>query len=281
MKCFVCVFCVFASWLGVNDALAGSVTITSSDRDTTIFTPGTGNSGGGQSQMYAGTGGTANSADRALVHFDVADNVPSGVTVQSVTLSLTLSQVAGGGMGAGDSTPREIDLHQLSSNWGEGTVSNGGGQGGLANAGDATWINAFAPSTPWSTPTNTPGGKFAAAASGAQVVNNVVNTVFAWDSTVTTLNGGGATDNSKMVADVQSWLNSPLTNFGWILNNTDETDSRTFRAFFTREAAASVRPQLTITFAVPEPATGALMVFAAAALTVFALRRKLVISGGK
>jgi hypothetical protein len=281
MTRLVCVFFVFFTWLVASDALAGSVTIASSDRDTTIFTPGTGNSGGGQNQMYAGTSGTANSADRALFHFDVADNLPSGVTIQSVTLSLTLSQVAGGGTGGGDPTPREIDLHRLSSNWGEGTVSTGGGKGDLANAGDATWINAFSPSTPWSTPTNTPGGNFSAAASGAQVVNNVVNTVFTWDSTATTLNGGGPTDNSKMVADVQSWLNSPLTNFGWILNNTNEADSKTFRAFFTREAAANVRPQLTIAWAVPEPASSALMAFAAVALAVLVLRRKLVCIGAK
>jgi hypothetical protein len=61
-----------------------------------------------------------------------------------------------------------------------------------------------------------------------------------------------------MVADVQSWLDDPASNFGWLLLG-DETTSLTARRFDTREAPNSaLRPALEITFsgsAVPEPST--------------------------
>ncbi len=53
-----------------------------------------------------------------------------------------------------------------------------------------------------------------------------------------------------MVSDVQSWLDNPATNFGWELVNSDETDSRTFRAFWTKEASdPTLRPELVVTYA--------------------------------
>ncbi|WP_156912880.1 hypothetical protein [Methylocaldum szegediense] len=42
-----------------------------------------------------------------------------------------------------------------------------------------------------------------------------------------------------MVSDVQAWLNSPSTNYGWILVNDDESSQKTFRAFYSKEAEAN------------------------------------------
>jgi hypothetical protein len=51
-----------------------------------------------------------------------------------------------------------------------------------------------------------------------------------------------------MVIDVQSWVNNPATNFGWILIG-NESVSRTSKRFDSREhPAASVRPVLNIEF---------------------------------
>jgi hypothetical protein len=282
MRGFLALLSLWAACLATAAAHAAVVTVSSSNRDTTIFQGSSGNSGGGQTQMYAGTNGNGDSGDRALLSFDLT-GVPAG-TVQSVTLSLNLSQVAGGGMTGTDPTPHEIDLFALARSWGEGTVNTGGGQGAAANAGDATWSNSASPSTAWTTA----GGDHAAAISGAQLVGNVTGTIITWNSTATTLIGGATTlsngsavNNSQMVADVQSWLSHPATNFGWELINTDEVDAKTFRAFSSRESTtASLRPLLTITL-VPEPGTLTIMACGAVGLAGVGLRRRHQITRGR
>ncbi len=237
-------------------AYAASVTITS-NHDTTMFKANGSNSLGAGIGMYAGTDGNgAAGSHRALVSFDIAGSVPAGSTITGVSLGLTLGAVAGGSApGSGDATPREIDLHRVTTAWGEGTAGVGGtqiggtGQGFAASTGDATWTDSAFPSTAWATPGG--GGDFSGTVSASQIVGNPPNftTQFTWGST------------ASMISDVQSWLNTPATNFGWVLINTDETDAKTFRAFFTREAAtvpsqAAFVPALTITYVpVPEPAT--------------------------
>ncbi len=135
--------------------LASTVTITSS-HDTTIFKLNGSNSLGGGIGMFAGTDGNGADGDhRALVSFDIAGSVPAGSTITSVTLGLTLGMVAGGAgtAGSGDPTPREIDLHKVTTAWGEGTAGagttqiGGTGQGFAAGTGDATWTDSAFPST--------------------------------------------------------------------------------------------------------------------------------------
>ena len=48
-----------------------------------------------------------------------------------------------------------------------------------------------------------------------------------------------------MVADVQSWLDNPASNFGWLVLG-DETAIATAKRFDTRESASP--PMLTIEF---------------------------------
>ena len=45
---------------------------------------------------------------RALLQFDIADNVPAGATITSVKLTLTLGMVAGGGGGSSGSGPSSV-----------------------------------------------------------------------------------------------------------------------------------------------------------------------------
>ena len=62
-----------------------------------------------------------------------------------------------------------------------------------------------------------------------------------------------------MVADVQGWVNSPSSNFGWLLKG-DESVSGTFRAFWSKEADlmgnGAYEPRLVINYtSVPEPSS--------------------------
>jgi hypothetical protein len=229
---------------------AGATTITiGASRDATIFQNNVNNSNGAGPAIFAGTNGM-NSPRRGLLDFNVAASVPVGATVTDVQLTLFLAQVAGV-----DATPRTIDLHLLTSNWGEGTTGlgsavGGSGQGFAANPGDATWNARLFPGTNW----GTPGGDFVAAASASALVSETLNSPFVWAST------------AALVSDVQGWLNAPANNFGWELINADEATSTDFRAFFTRDCAtaspavctAAMDPQLRITYtaaAVPEPSS--------------------------
>jgi hypothetical protein len=180
---------------------------------------------------------------RALIGFDVASSVPAGSTITGVQFKLVLDMAA-----PSDTKARSIELHRLLANWGEGTTGQGtgpskSGQGSSAptNGTTATWTHRFFNTIPWTNP----GGDFAAAASASTVVG-MTPQAYTWASTATLIN------------DVQSWLDDPANNFGWLLLG-DESVSSTARRFDTHEASNSVaRPALTIAFSaapVPEPAT--------------------------
>jgi hypothetical protein len=233
-------------------------------KDATIFQNNVNNSNGEGPGIFAGTNGTS-SPRRGLISFDLS-LIPAGSIITDVQLTLTLGQIAGsGGNGAAVSSfPRTISLYELTQNWGEGTTGNtsaligGTGQGFAAGTGDATWNSAAHSVTLW----NTPGGDYNPTASSTltMATGAVAGNSFTWLSTET------------MVADVQGWLNSPSTNFGWIMINADETGSQTFFSFYTSEwgeksgGNAAQEPVLQITYTVPEPTACALAGLGALAL---------------
>jgi hypothetical protein len=218
-------------------------------KDASIFQNNPNFSNGSGPGVFAGTNGMG-SPRRGLIEFDISGNVPAGATITNVQLTLFLGQVAGN-----DSTPRTIGLYKLAADWGEGTTGagqmiGGTGQGFPADPGDATWNARFFP--PPGTLWTTPGGDHAATASATTIVSSVINAPYMWLST------------PGLVSDVQMWLNTPSTNFGWELINLDEITSTVFRAFYTREFSdATLRPQLQITFdaatTVPEPTSMVLL----------------------
>jgi hypothetical protein len=163
---------------------------------------------------------------RGVLAFDIAGNIPAGSTILGVTLSLNMSMTPSG-------TPRTTELHKLLADWGEGTSVAPGeeGTGAPATTNDATWRHRFFDTIFWTTE----GGDFSATVSASQSVGVVG--MYTWSS-------------SQMVADVQSWLNDPATNFGWLVLG-DESEIATAKRFDTRESASP--PVLTIQFR-PAPA---------------------------
>jgi hypothetical protein len=223
-------------------AQAATITI-GAIKDASIFENNVDNSNGAGPGVFAGTNGM-DSPRRGLIEFNIAGSIPAGATINAVQLTLFLGQVAGN-----DLTPRTIGLFELAADWGEGTTGSGGtiggtGQGFPANPGDATWNARFFPGALWTTP----GGDHNPTVSASTVVTSVINNPYTWLTT------------PRLVSDVQGWLNTPATNFGWELINLDETTATDFRAFYTREFTdTTLRPQLQITFTpaavVPEPTT--------------------------
>jgi hypothetical protein len=237
---------VVALLAATGAASADAVTIGAS-KDNTVFQSNVNNSLGAGQAIFAGANGQS-SPRRGLMDFDIAGAIPAGSTINSVQLTLFLNNAAGGA-----ASGPTIRLYRLVSDWGEGTAgsgvngASGVGQGLAAGEGDATWnARHFSATTP--TLWNTAGGDFAAADSAALgIVGTTLNTPYTWGST------------SGLVADVQSWLNDPSSNFGWELKSDNELTASSVRGFWTREAARTGQtafvPQLQITYTpVPEPA---------------------------
>jgi autotransporter-associated beta strand protein len=194
--------------------------------------------------IYAGTDGDDN-PKRGLIEFDVAEAVPAGATITGVQLQLTVGQVAGSGGGGpgGTNGPETISLYDETQAWGQPTnfpgqsSFDGTGHGAAPDPGDATWNYSFYGTTPWTVA----GGDWTSSLpdlADASVTGTL--TSFTWSS-------------AAMVTDVQNWLDNPTTNFGWIIKSADETDPRTFRAFWSAQGAAAdddpaLAPELLVSY---------------------------------
>ena len=223
------VFCLLALSLHAVSGHGESVTI-GTERDCTLYEDGSGSLANGLGQFFftgnnGFTGG--NRIVRGLVYFDVAASVSAGSTITSAVLTLTHSSP--------NITPRSgtVNLHKTLKHWGEGiSVALGGGGGGAASAtNDATWIHTFFNTSFWASA----GGDFSNMVSGSTFVNG--NGTYTWSSTQT-------------VTDVQSWLDSPSDNFGWLIKQTAEGGTA-IRFNSEQNANIATRPQLTIGFAPP------------------------------
>lgn len=204
--------------------------------------------------IFAGGNGQL-APHRALIAFDIASLIPAGSVITGVQLTMYIGIVAGSGgaPGLGDQTPRTMDLHRLTREWGEGatganaTQIGSTGQGFPANPGDATWLDAAYQQTSWTTP----GGDYLADVSASLAVGSVFGSPQTWTST------------PALVADVQAWLDDPAANFGWILINHDENLQQTHRAFYSSEwTNPAMRPQLLISYEpAPVPVPAAIWLF--------------------
>ena len=158
---------------------------------------------------------------RGVLAFDISGNIPPGSTIIAVTLSLNMSKTP-------LDDPRTVELHKLLADWGEGTSIAPGeeGDGAPATPNDATWRHRFFDTIFW---TNE-GGDFSVTVSASQSVGPIGQ--YTWSS-------------AQMVADVQSWLDNPASNFGWLVLG-DESTILTSKRFDTRESASP--PVLSIQY---------------------------------
>jgi hypothetical protein len=207
------------------------------DRETDAGEWSAGNFGhlfSGWTLENSGRGGHASLERRALIEFDAAGFIASGSTVDSAILHLTVTR-SHPGAGA-----RWFKLHRVTSSWGEGasSPSNQGGEGSRALPPDATWLHRFYPDTLWTAA----GGDFVSAPSGSSRVD-VVGWRYRW----------GPTD--QMTADVQSWLDEPDSNFGWIIIGEVPVApliAPTTKRFASREnLEAATRPTLQVYYTRP------------------------------
>jgi len=210
------------TFIGAGLASAATISIMPS-KDNTLyeFDPKEGDhSNGAGFHFFAGE--TAMSElRRGVLAFDIAASIPPGSIITSVTLSMNMSRTLG-------DTARTVELHKLVADWGEGTSHAPGeeGDGAPATTNDATWRHRFFDTIFWAMQ----GGDFSATVSASQSVGPLGQ--YTWSS-------------AQMIADVQSWVNDPASNFGWLVLG-DESAAGSAKRFDTRESASP--PVLTIQY---------------------------------
>jgi hypothetical protein len=205
---------------------ADSVALTPA-KDNTLFSNG--NSNGAGDSFFSGRTGTG-IRQRGVLAFPVAAGVPAGSTITSATLTVTLLRASPNNL-----NPQTHALHRLLADWGEGGSSAFAGTGAAPQPGDATWTHTFFPAQFWVAA----GGDFDPAPSAAASIGVDPDTAYTWSST------------PGMVADVQGWLDSPATNFGWLVLG-NEGDAYSARKFASREYFdPSFFPTLTVEFTPP------------------------------
>lgn len=173
---------------------------------------------------YLFAGNTVSSdVRRSVLRFDLAA-VPPGSTIDAVELTLNMSRSI--------APTEDVSLHRVTTDWNEGPSIAPGeeGAGATSMAGDVTWIHTNFDTALWTAP----GGDFDAAPSATLAVAGLGS--YTWGST------------AGLVADVQSWVDAPATNYGWMLVG-NEASSTTAKRFDSREnAGVGVQPELRVVF---------------------------------
>ena len=224
--------CLAVGWLCLvaTSAHAGSVSTTQCyDTFLNSFHPD--NNNGGSTTFFTGENGEGGIM-HALIRCDLPDAINERVTVAQVTLTLTTAGVAGG------TTPPTAAIEfllPLTQPWGEGdkvgetmmtyTV------GQACTAGEATWNQSQCSITNWTTAGGTVGALSASTTSPALIGANV---------TFTSASGG-------MVTDVQSWADTPASNYGWLMASSSSALGQAQR--FNSSEAGAGQPSLAVTYA--------------------------------
>ena len=213
------------------DPCTGPLTVTVNPAmDNTMYaSSGTLSNGAGEYCFVGRTSGTG--VKRSLLQFDIAAQLPPGATVTDAVLHLDASLTNGG--------DASVAAHRVLAAWGEGTSDAAGDEsaGAAATTNDATWSHRLYPGTAWTTA----GGDYNGTASATTTVSGVAH--YTWTS-------------AGLISDVQSMLDAPSSNFGWVLLGVESGNSQ--KRFDSSEFIANPaqRPKLVITYT-PAAPTGA------------------------
>ena len=190
-------------------------------KDTSIYSEFLNNSNA-LGELFSGVTRT-NNIRRALIKFNLS-SIPAGASINSVTLTLAVTDVA---PGAGT---QNYKIYKLTKDWGEGT-STGTGIGGSATSTDATWSYSMFPSTNWASS----GGDYSGTTLASLNISAIGNYTFL--------------STSNFVSAAQSWLDTPATNFGLILIG-DESGTQNARIFGSKDST-SPAPILSVNYTAP------------------------------
>lgn len=199
------------------------------------------------------------SQSRALFSFDLS-GIPADAIVTSVQVSLYVTRRPDPDQHGGP-VNSDFSLYRALQNWTEG--SGGAVTGSPASTGDTTWgdLHYNMSGTNWATPGGQIGTDFANTPSATTSVGDVG--LYLWGS------------SPELVGDVQSWLSSPASNYGFALISGSEGAAGTARRFASTEQSGGLitAPTLTVTYqAAPEP--GKVLLFLMGGMAACTRRRR-------
>ncbi len=200
--------------------------------DTTLY-EGFDHSNGAGIYMFAGETNRFG-ARRTLLRFDPASQIPAGSTITSARLTLTMDRSITGAF--------PFSIHRVLGDWNEGNVNAGipGGGGDQAQNGDATWTaRSFNFNAALVIPWTNAGGDFATTPSATITLDTPAQ--YTWGST------------PHMTLDVQTWLDTPPTNNGWIILSQSGLGATAKRFVSRNNQDTAARPVLEVTFTPPAP----------------------------
>lgn len=197
-----------------------------------------------------------NSVARSLFRFDLGA-IPANATITQVTFSLSVVRQPDPDQHS--IVNSDFSLYHLYADWGEG--SGNAVTGSNAQPGDSTWNDRHFGSVSWTVPGGLAGVDFASTASTTTTIGN--KGLYSWPSTGT------------LISDVQSWLDDPASNFGFILISQSEDTAGSARRFSSKEQpTGGTPPTLNITYStVPEPAASWMLLSGLVCLIAFARAR--------
>lgn len=214
-------------------AASGDSITLAPDADTSLFSSAPDHNLGANLSLAAGNTSGA-SPTRGLVRFNPAAAIPAGARILRATVQFHVVRAPV------LPSPATFQLHRVLVQWGEGTGGSGvgTGTGSLAGPGEATWISRLHGTAAWSLSGGAPGVDFTANASGSADSLALEPVLFP------------STD--ELVADVQTWVNDPAANFGWLLKEQFEGGDSTARRFASREDAVNA-PSLILEYVSETP----------------------------
>lgn len=194
-------------------------------KDASLFQSSAGElaNGAGAGIFVGRTNQGSNYLRRGLIAFDIAAHVPAGAVIEQVSLEMH-------GVTSADSGFEDLTLQRVTADWSEGPSIAADGRGAPSEAGDSTWLHRTYDGVLWSMP----GGDFDTNISATTPVDDVGT--YTWQS-------------PGLVADVQSMLDAPASNFGWIIIG-NEVEVRTVKVLASRDSAAD-QPQMVVVFTEP------------------------------
>lgn len=145
----------------------------------------------------------------------------------SVALTLHVTFAPGG---AKDSV---FALHSVRLPWeeGKGSPATGSGNNGApAQTGETTWSNRLSPNTRWEAPGGRAGFDYGSKTTASVPVSGVGSYTIA------------SASNPELISDIQSWIDQPSSNFGWVLISQSEDILQTARRFGSPENPNSKSP---------------------------------------
>ncbi|MBK8981852.1 MAG: DNRLRE domain-containing protein [Ignavibacteria bacterium] len=219
-------FIVLAMFIfsGLNAVSQTTVNITLCE-DNTLYEDSTGGTSNGAGQYFFSGTTVSEQIRRGLIKFYVEKDIPQCAIITDVSLRLHMSRTVSG--------DKNVELRNVEKSWGASFSDAIGeeGSGTQAEQGDATWRHTFYDTEMWTNP----GGDFSSTPSAVIPVGGIG--FYTWNS-------------PDMIQDVQSWVDDPSSNYGWLLYGTED-ESATSKRFDSRESdSTNFIPVLTVTYTV-------------------------------